>query len=129
MDDYFDYQGIEEPRRHHISMPHRIVHIVWALILMGICCYCLYRCSLTYPGLTGVPPFGLFDVTIMSLCLGVGATVLNVIAIVVEYFHIRYLGRRYRKISYSLNILAMLFIASAALYEVFSNLTPTVMVI
>lgn len=129
MDDYFDYQGIEEPQRHHISMPHRIVHIVWALILMSICCYCLYRCSLTYPGLTGVPPFGLFDVTIMSLCLGIGATVLNVIAIVVEYFHIRYLGRCYRKISYSLNILAMLFIASAALYEVFSNLTPTVMII
>jgi|GEM_PF-4398224 len=129
MDDYFDYQGMGEPRRHHISMPHRIVHIVWASLLMSICCYCLYRCSLTYPGLTGVPPFGLFDVTIMSLCLGGGATVLNVIVIVMEYFHTRYYGRRYRKISYSLNILAMLFIASAALYEVFSNLTPTVMVI
>ena len=112
---------MEEYSPNKIPKPIRIFNIIWAAILLGLCCYTFIKGSFVYPGVRGSEPVELSGASLILFGIGLISSSLNAVLVVVDHYDKRDNEFLYKQIAKVLNVISVVAIVLAFGYQFIVN--------
>ena len=119
---------MEEYSPNKIPKPTRIFNIIWAVLLLGLCCYAFIKGSLVYPGVRGSGPVELSGASLILFGIGLISGALNALLVVVDHYDKRDNESLYKQMVKVLNVIGVVAIVSAFGYPFIVNQESAVVI-